>query len=111
MLEKIQHAHDASGGYPAGTAAQLPTPGCCAGAHGTCEVTDAWSRDPVWHALGITLDEPTLYQYTYSSDGQSFHLEATGDLDCDTIFVTYLFDGTTTNGQLDVKLTEPTNPD
>ena len=65
-----------------------------------------WS-DPVWQALDFQIDHPTLFQYSYASDGTSFNATAVGDLDCDGTFITYTLSGTAENGNVQVKLTEP----
>ena len=96
-----------NGEYPRGTAAQLPSQGCCGGPQGKCAVTDAWTKDPVWAALDFQIDEPNLFQYRYTGVGKTFHAEAIGDLDCDGTFITYALDGTSPGGNAAATLTEP----
>ena len=93
--------------FTKGKAAKLPAKSCCGQPQNHCEVTDDWTKDPVWQALDFQLDEPSLFQYTYESDGKTFHAEAIGDLDCDGIFITYKLDGTSDGGNPSVKLTAP----
>jgi hypothetical protein len=100
--------------FPIGTAKTLPESpnpnmkGCCGGKSGgnqvdnRCPVTTEWANDPVWMALGFSLDEPSNYRYTYqSSDGKSFTATAVGDLDCDMQEATFTLTG---------KLDESGNP-
>jgi hypothetical protein len=47
---------------------------------------------PEWQALDFQISEPHRYQYSYSSDGHSFHAIAVGDLDCDGVSSTYTLD-------------------
>jgi hypothetical protein len=63
----------------------------------------------VWAALDFQIDEPTLFQYSYSAsaDGQQFLAKAIGDLDCDGVFITYELAGRVSNGAPAVTLTEP----
>jgi hypothetical protein len=63
----------------------------------------------VWKALDFQVDEPTLFQYSYSAspDGQSFIAKAVGDLDCDGTFITYELRGTAMNGNPTLTLTAP----
>jgi hypothetical protein len=83
--------------FPIGTSAELPARngdilggGCCGGkstgaqTDNKCAVSTEWAGDPVWKALAFTLDKPSMYRFKYAStDGKSFVLTATGDLDCD----------------------------
>ena len=91
-----------NGAFPTGTAKMLPagnngTESCCGGADGKCAVSHDWASDPVWSALGFSIDEPSLYRYTYESkDGKSFTATAVGDADCDGKPETY-----TTTGSID----------
>jgi hypothetical protein len=68
-----------------------------------------FAADRVWAALDFQIDEPTLFQYSYSAspDGQHFVAKAIGDLDCDGTFITYELAGSATNGAPSVTLTEP----
>jgi hypothetical protein len=70
---------------------------------------DDWVQNPVWHALDFEIDEPSLFRYSYESDGKTFTAKAVGDLDCDGIEITYEL-----NGKIDpatrnpvITLTEP----
>jgi hypothetical protein len=63
--------------------------------------------DPAWSKLDFQIDEPSLFVYTYTGAAQSFTATAAGDLDCDTIEITYTLTGTAVNGNPAVVLTEP----
>jgi len=51
-----------------------------------------WQTAP-WLELGIAIDEPHYFQYTYASDGKTFTATAIGDLDCDTNTATFTVRG------------------
>ncbi|MEO8846320.1 MAG: hypothetical protein ABI591_26880 [Kofleriaceae bacterium] len=76
--------------FPAGDAPLLPAKACCGQPQNKC-VPDptAFESDKVWSALDFVLDEPTLYQYSYHSDGKTAVVDAIGDLDCDGSAATY----------------------
>jgi prepilin-type N-terminal cleavage/methylation domain-containing protein len=100
--------------YPTGTAAQLPTKpgagGCCGGTGGTnkcAAVPTSFAADSVWKQLDFQIDEPSLFYYNYTGTTTTFTGKATGDLDCDGIEITFVMNGTATNGNPAVTLTEP----
>lgn len=92
--------------FPKGKAATLPEKPCCPQADHKCAVTNAWEKDKVWSALDFQIDEPNLYQYTYQSDGKTFHATATGDIGCTGKPKTVTLDGHIENGNPVVKVTE-----
>src|SRR5262249_20280662 len=97
-----------NGRFPVGSAPLTPDAPCCAGPHAKCNSTpNDWST-PAWRALDLRLDEPHLYQYSYSSDGNTFEALAVGDLDCDTVMVTYTLN-IDSGGQS--MISGPSNPD
>jgi type IV pilus assembly protein PilA len=99
--------------YTIGTALQQPVTSCCSAVSGNannhCSVVPAstWAGDPVWAALNFEIDEPTLFQYQYIGTANTFQATAVGDLDCDTTMITYTMNGTATDGNPAVTLTEP----
>jgi type II secretory pathway pseudopilin PulG len=96
--------------FPKGSAPLTPPAPCCGQPNNRCPASPAlYAADPVWQALDFQIDEPTLYQYSYSAspDGTSFIAKAVGDLDCDGTFITYELRGTTANGYPSVTLIEP----
>jgi type II secretory pathway pseudopilin PulG len=96
--------------FPAGTAPLTPPRSCCGQPNNHCAAVPAlYAADPTWVALDFQIDEPTLFQYSYtaSADGQRFVAQAIGDLDCDGIPITYELVGTVENGNPRVTLTEP----
>jgi hypothetical protein len=99
-----------SSAFPKGKAGPFPAEPCCKGPDAKCAVAD-WSKDPVWTALDFEIDEPTRFQYTYESDGQTVKATAIGDLDCDGDRITYTLDLTAANGNPEMKITEPTTKD
>ena len=90
---RVHHA------FPTGQAGPLPAwpdvsrPGCCGGKDFQCAVTTAWDTSSVWHELRFRVTEPTLYAYSYESDGKTFKAAATGDADCDGELATYTLTG------------------
>jgi hypothetical protein len=68
---------------------------------------DDWRRSPVWHALDFEIDQPSLFRYSYESNGKTFTAKAVGDLDCDGIEITYELNGEVSGGHPTYRLTEP----
>ncbi len=102
--------------YPVGDAKTLPEfPTCCGlsstgqGIDGKCpNDATAWAKDKVWSALEFSIDEPTMYRYSYHSDGKTVKVTATGDADCDGQFATYELDlGIDSNNNPTTKLIPP----
>jgi Tfp pilus assembly protein PilE len=108
--KSAKRAYAETGAYPAGSAPLTPPRPCCGQPNNHCAAVPAlYAANPAWRALDFQIDEPTLFQYSYSAsaDGQSFVAKAVGDLDCDGVFITYELTGTATNGNPAVTLTEP----
>ena len=85
--------------------AQLPSSmsADCKGA-----VTTAWAADSGWAALDFQIDEPNLFQYTYTANsGTNPKAEAAGDLDCDGTKITYTLNMTAPGGNAAATITEP----
>ena len=93
--------------FPKGKTGPTPAEDCCKGQGGTCAVTDAWTKDPVWQALDFQIDEPARFRYTYESDGKTATATAIGDLDCDGTAITYTLSATAPDGNPTVQLGEP----
>lgn len=98
--------------FPKGKVGLTPANECCFGngsgnVGGKCPVdAKAW-QDPVWQALDFQIDEPSLYRYSYESDGKTFTALAVGDADCDTNMATFTLRGTADNGNPAVNLEMP----
>ncbi|HEY0481586.1 MAG TPA: hypothetical protein VGD37_28915 [Kofleriaceae bacterium] len=67
---------------------------------------DAWD-DPIWKSLDYASYDPSLFQYSYQSDGKTFTAKAVGDAGCRGEIVTYVMTGTTIRGNPVVEFTEP----
>lgn len=93
--------------FPVGKAPLTPATSCCAGADHHCVTTAADWKQPAWQALDFEIDEPSLYRYSYTSDGKTFTAKAVGDLDCDGVEATYELLGVSLNGNPTVSLTRP----
>ena len=79
--------------YPQGTAGVLPGADgtACAQTNHKFPVTTAWNADPIWSALGFEVDEPNLFSYHFTSGSPTqAQALAVGDLDCDTVKLTYI---------------------
>jgi len=99
-----------TGAFPVGDAALLPAGKTCCGNPGAkCPADpDAFAKDPVWSQLEFSIDEPTIYQYRYHSDGKTMLVEAIGDADCDGNMATFKLEGSlTAAGNPTMNLTPP----
>ncbi len=88
--------------FVAANGAALPTMTNCKGA-----VTTAWAADSGWAALDFQIDEPNLFQYTYTGSTTAPKATAVGDLDCDGTLITYTLNMTAPNGNAAALITEP----
>jgi len=110
LAKNAKRAYSETSSFPTGSAPLTPPQPCCGQRNNHCPaVPEQYAASPVWRALDFQIDEPTLFQYSYSAsaDGQSFVATAVGDLDCDGVFITYELSGTASNGNPSVTLTEP----
>ena len=116
QLNKIgkndKRVYSETSSYVVGPGAALPAhpgKGCCGGTPTNhCAVdTTGWAGDSTWKALDFQIDEPNLFYYTYTGLAASFTALAIGDLDCDTIEITYTLTGTAVGGNPAVALSEP----
>jgi len=110
LAKNAKRAYSETGRYPAGSTPLTPRQPCCGQPNNHCSaVPELYAASPVWAALDFQIDEPTLFQYSYSAsaDGQRFVAKAVGDLDCDGVFITYELTGTVSSGAPTVTLTEP----
>ena len=97
--------------FPAVTTGVTPAAGCCAGANQHCAVVATDWQTANWQALDFEMTEPFLFQYDYTGSGTGsasvFTGHATGDIDCDTTFITYTIAGVATGGNPALTLTQP----
>ncbi len=109
--KQLKIAFNETGAFPTGKAKTLPAAtgeSCCGSPDNKCAVSTEWVTDPVWKGLEFTIDEPTLYRYTYeSTDGKTFTATAVGDTDCDGKLATYKLTGTAEGGNPTVTLEKP----
>ncbi len=75
--------------FPIADAPLTPPTKCCDGPGAKCAPAGAGWLNEAWTKLDFQIDEPTLFQYRYHSDGKTLDAEAIGDLDCDGVEVTY----------------------
>jgi hypothetical protein len=105
---KVYFAMEAA--FPAGKAGPTPAEPCCKGPDHKCAAVpaDQWAASEVWSKLDFQIDEPTLFQYSYESDGKTATATAVGDLDCDGTPVTYKLEMTAgADGAAKTTLVEP----
>jgi hypothetical protein len=105
--KRAKMAFAEAGEFPKGKVALSPATECCASPGAKCPVDPKAWEDPVWKALEFAVDEPSVYRYSYESDGKTFTALAVGDADCDTNMATFTLKGTVDNGNPTVELTEP----
>ena len=97
------------------TPAQPGGGGCCGGMgasgnnpnHCPPDVTSGGFGHAVWMALDFRIDEDSLFYYDYNGSATDYTAMATGDLDCDGTQITYVLNGTASNGEPAYTLTEP----
>jgi hypothetical protein len=107
LLKNLKVYYIESSAMVAGKAGPTPAAPCCSAPDKKCPVDASWAKDPTWSALGFSIDEPTLYQYSYQSDGKTATATAVGDLDCDGKAETYTLNVTVQKGVPDGKITAP----
>ena len=106
------------GTYPVETGAMLPAASgsCCGQSGGTTQVNNKCTPTPAafndsagWSHLEFSVDEPNIYNYTYTpSGGTAFSALGVGDADCDGKLATFTMLGTTTGqGNAAVSLVPP----
>ena len=111
------------GSYPDLDGKLLPTgaTSCCGGVGGTqtakgASVNNKCTADPDkftdgagWQALEFSLDEPSIYNYSYAKGGgTAFTATALGDADCDKGIATFTLNGlTTAAGNPQINLVPP----
>ena len=88
--------------FVAASGAAQPTMTGCKGV-----VTTAWASDSGWSALDFQIDEPNLFQYTYTGSTTTPKATAVGDLDCDTTMITYTLNLSAPSGNPAMSVTEP----
>ena len=97
--------------FPGITTGVTPAAGCCAGANQHCAVVATDWQTANWQGLDFEMTEPFLFQYDYTGSGVGsasvFTAHATGDIDCDTTFITYTLAGVATGGNPSLTLTDP----
>ena len=95
------------------TPAQPGGGGCCGGTGASGNNPNHCAPDPVgfsnavWMALDFRIDEDSLFYYDYNGTATDYTAMATGDLDCDGDQITYVLNGTASNGEPAYTLTEP----
>jgi hypothetical protein len=92
--------HATNGGYPVGQTAWTSTRRCCYHHNRICETDpQEWAADPIWSALGVTLESPHRFLYQYTGTRDRFEVLAEADLDCDGQKTTRMWvRGTVENG-------------
>jgi hypothetical protein len=83
--------YQVEGSFPVGKAGPTPSGPCCDGPDHKCAAVpaDQWDANEVWQKLEFLMAEPSLFTYSYESDGKTVTATAVGDLDCDGKTITY----------------------
>ncbi|MDB4959676.1 MAG: fimbiral protein PilA [Myxococcales bacterium] len=79
----------------------------CTGPNKHFAVDTSWSADSGWSALDFQIDEPNLFEYTYTGGSTTASAIAIGDLDCDGTMITYTLNLTSPGGNVSGIITEP----
>ncbi len=98
------------GSFPVGKAGPTPSGPCCDGPNHKCAAVpaDQWAANEAWSKLDFLIDEPTLFTYSYESDGKTVTATAVGDLDCDGTTITYKLEMTAgADGNPTMNIVEP----
>ena len=83
--------------FPKGSAPLTPAKECCGQPNAKCVTTPAdWQG--VWQQLDFSVDEPSIYRFSYESDGKTVVAKAVGDADCDGEAATFELDGSVDGG-------------
>ncbi len=94
--------------FATGSESITPSAECCGQANNKCVPVAADWAVSGWQALDFQVDEPHLFQYTYTAtSGTEAVALATGDLDCDTVSINYTMSMTAGDGNPKAELTEP----
>jgi hypothetical protein len=97
-----------NGAFPTGTIGPTPVRDCCDQPGGRCALYSGDWQAPLWKQLDFRLDQPSLYRYSYQSDGKWFVAKATGDTDCDGQHAVFELDGTIgPGGEVTTNLIKP----
>jgi hypothetical protein len=122
IAKRAKAVYAETGKFPIGTSSVLPARngdsqiagGCCGSksvgvdVDHKCAVSKDWASDPVWKALGFSIDDTGIYRYKYeSADGKTFVATATGDVDCDSQEAVFTAKGTVADGKPTVELVKP----
>jgi len=107
LAKNLRVHHIVHAELPRGATPLTPATPCCEQPSGRCRVDASSWQDPIWKALDFQIDEPSLFQYRYQSDGTTAVVEAIGDLDCDTTPITYRLDVSVSNRDVSATITEP----
>ncbi|MBA3461735.1 MAG: hypothetical protein H0T46_17355 [Deltaproteobacteria bacterium] len=102
---KVYYVENAT--FPTGEAPTTPVQKCCEQPGGKCAPGGAAWLNEAWTKLDFQIDEPTLFQYSYKSDGKTLDAEAIGDLDCDGTSITYKLHLEADQGNPTAAITEP----
>ena len=106
---KVAYISEAS--FPITSTVQTPLAACCgqtlSGTNKCVPVPVEWAV-PAWQALDFQIDEPNLFNYQYTfTDSSTAVATALGDLDCDTVSITYTLNLTAPLGNASGIITEP----
>ena len=103
--DKVYFVANAS--YVPTSGATLPATTACGSVGGKNPAAPAAWLVAGWKDLDFQIDEPNLFNYTYTGGVTSATARAVGDLDCDGTSITFVLALTAPNGNPAATLTEP----
>ena len=99
-LTRIAKVHaDDGGAFPKGNAGPTPSVPCCKQPKAHCEPNPEDWKQETWAMLAFEVDQPHRFQYSYASDGTTFTVTATADLECNGEITTLQAGGKIVNGK------------
>jgi hypothetical protein len=84
--------------FPVADVPLTPSMPCCDGPGHSCVTPDEVWQQPIWQKLSFRVERPSLFQYSYQSDGRTYFARAVGDPDCSGHPITYELQGSTYRG-------------
>jgi len=102
IMKNNKVVYNTTASFVTANGAALPTMTNCKGVP-----TTNWVSDSGWAALDFQIDEPNLFQYSYTGGATTATALAIGDLDCDTTMITYTLSMSAPNGNAAGTISEP----
>ncbi len=112
IMKNSKAAYNTDSTYSTLVTGTTPAQPCCsqnAGGKKKCNAVAADWQTAAWQSIDFQVDDPFYFQYAYTGTGTGaqYNATATGDLDCDGIFITYTMAGDSVGGNPSFVLTAP----